>query len=547
MMSVSRLQRNASRGPTPQAREEPGVSPRVQLIGITKRFGDNVANDNVTLDIRAGEVHSLLGENGAGKTTLMKILYGLYRPNEGKILIDGELVSIESPQDAIALGIGMVHQHFMLIPPLTVAENYAIGQTSLLKAWSPREFEQKVLADAASFGLPIDPKARVADLSVGQQQRVEIVRALGRGARVLILDEPTAVLTPQESRELMIALRHLTTRGTSVVFISHKLKEVMEISNRISVLRDGRHIRTVMPAETSERDLALLMIGRNEASIAKKPALAHGAMVLEVRELRVNDERDQEVVRGLSFDLHEGEILGIAGVDGNGQAELSQSLVGLRKIVSGSIKITGRELAGCSPAQVIKAGLGFVTEDRQVFGLFPDMSIADNLAAVRHSWSVFSHGGVLKRKAIKQSADDLVRAFDIRPPDASRPVGVLSGGNKQKVVIARVFAGEPKVLIINQPTRGIDVGAAEYIRQRMLDERAKGTAILLISADLDEVLALSDRVAVIYEGRFMATLAAEDATANRVGLLMAGVDPSSQPRTNSSTLIPSRDERVRSP
>ena len=522
-----------------------GFPPRVELIGITKQFGANVANDNVTLDIRAGEVHSLLGENGAGKTTLMKILYGLYRPNAGNILIDGQPVSIESPQDAIALGIGMVHQHFMLIPPLTVAENYAIGQTNLLHIWSPREFEQKVLADAASFGLPIDPKARIEDLSVGQQQRVEIVRALGRGARVLILDEPTAVLTPQEAGELMAALQRLTVRGTAVVFISHKLKEVMKISDRISVLRGGRHIRTVTPAETSERDLALLMIGRSELSISQKQARAPGAVIMEVRELRVNDERGQEAVRALSFDLREGEILGVAGVDGNGQTELGQSLVGLRKITSGSIKISGREIAGCSPAQVIEAGLGFVTEDRQVFGLFPEMTVAENLAAARHSWPVFSRHGVLKRKAIKRSAEELIRAFDIRPPDPDRPVAVLSGGNKQKVVIARAFASQPKVLVINQPTRGIDVGAAEYIRQRMLDERAKGTAILLVSADLDEVLTLSDRVAVIYEGRFMATLAAKEATADRVGLLMAGLDPSSQPRVSQPAVAEPNDEQVR--
>jgi ABC-type uncharacterized transport system ATPase subunit len=384
-----------------------------------------------------------------------------------------------------------------------------------------------VLADASACGLPIDPKARVSDLSVGQQQRVEIVRALGRGARVLILDEPTSVLTPQESRELMAALRDMTARGTSVVFISHKLKEVMEISDRISVLRGGHHVRTVNPAETNERELALLMIGRSEAPVARRWARAPGGVALEARDLHVLDERGHEAVRGLSFDLHAGEILGVAGVDGNGQTELGQALVGLRKVASGSIKLSGRELAGCSAAQVIKAGLGFVTEDRQVFGLFPELSIADNLAAARHALPVFSRRGVLKRKAIKQAADELVRDFDIRPPNASLPVGILSGGNKQKVVIARAFASEPKVLIINQPTRGVDVGAAEYIRRRMLDEREKGVAILLISADLDEVLALSDRVAVMYEGRFMATLSSDQATADRVGLLMAGITPPS--------------------
>jgi simple sugar transport system ATP-binding protein len=515
----------------------PGLPPRVELKGITKRFGSNVANDDVTLDIRAGEVHSLLGENGAGKTTLMKILYGLYRADEGHILIDGEIASIRSPEDALALGIGMVHQHFMLIPTFTVAENYAVGQSALLRTWSQSQFEEKVVADAAAFGLPIDPTARVADLSVGQQQRVEIVRALGRGARVLILDEPTAVLTPQETRELMTALRGLVARGMSVVFISHKLKEVMEISDRISVLRAGRHVRTVTPDVTSERELALLMIGRNEAPI-KRQASNKGAVVLAVRDLNVRDERAQHAVRDLSFDVHAGEIVGVAGVDGNGQSELSQALIGLRKISAGSVKLCGHDLAGRSPAQMIKAGVGFVTEDRQVFGLFPDLTVAENLVADRHSWPLFSQSGVLKRRTIKGAADELVRAFDIRPPDANRPVGTLSGGNKQKVVIARAFASEPKVLIVSQPTRGVDVGATEYIRRRLLAERQKGTAILLISADLDEVLALSDRVAVMYEGRFLATLPAEEATADRVGLLMAGIDTPAYPQNSAPALDP---------
>ena len=348
--------------------EVSSVPPRVSLVSITKRFGDNVANDAITLDIRPGEIHALLGENGAGKTTLMKILYGLYRPDAGNIFIDEKPVSIRSPQDAISLGIGMVHQHFMLIPPLTVAENYSIGQSKLFNIWSSQKFEQKVLADSSAYGLSIDPRARIADLSVGQQQRVEIVRALGRGARILILDEPTAVLTPQESRELMAALHGLTARGTSVVFISHKLKEVMEISDRITVLRAGRHLRTVTSGETNERELAHLMVGRNESSAPYRRTHSSSLTVLEVSDLRVRDDRGQEAVRRLSFDLHAGEILGVAGVDGNGQTELSQSLMGLRETSSGSIKLLGQELAGRSTAQVIKAGVGFVTEDRQVFG-----------------------------------------------------------------------------------------------------------------------------------------------------------------------------------
>ena len=505
------------------------ASPRVELIGITKSFGDVIANDAITLDIRAGEVHSLLGENGAGKTTLMKILYGLYRPNEGRILVDGQAVTIRSPQDALRLGIGMVHQHFMLIPPLTVAENYAIGQTRQLHLWSPREFERKVLHDAGEVGLPIDPKARVANLSVGQQQRVEIVRALGRGARVLILDEPTAVLTPQETRELMTALRELIARGTSVVFISHKLKEVMEISDRISVLRNGRHVRTLSPRATNERELAKLMIGREEAVMSKPRRKLGGATVLEVRSLHVKDDRQHEAVHDLSFEVHAGEILGVAGVDGNGQTELGQALVGLRRIAAGSVRLEGRELAGISTDDMIRAGVRFVAEDRQVWGLFPELTISDNLIADRHACPIFSRRGVLKRRAIAAAAEDSVRTFDIRPPDPDLPVGLLSGGNKQKIVIARALAHQPKALVICQPTRGIDVGATEYIRQRIIDERTRGAAVLLISADLDEVLALSDRIAVMYEGRFVTILSPDEATPDRIGLLMAGIVPSSDP------------------
>ena len=391
--------------------------PDVQLIGITKRFGNVTANDSVSIDIRANEIHSLLGENGAGKTTLMNILYGLYKPDSGHIVIDGAQVSIGSPQQAIAHGIGMVHQHFMLVPSLTIAENYAIGQTSIVKALSIRDFERRVIDDSERTGLPLNPRTLVADLSVGQQQRVEIVRALGRGAKLLILDEPTAVLTPQESNELMKAFREMAARGTSVVFISHKLEEVMEISNRISILRNGQHIRTVTPSETNKHELALMMIGRDELKIAKRSKAARGKVVLTVRGLNVHDDRGHQAIKDLSLDLHQNEILGIAGVDGNGQTELSQALVGLRVPSAGSVRLDNKELAGRSPAEIIQAEVAFISEDRQTWGLFPELTIAENLIADRHSSYPFGQRGFLHRTAIGNAAKNIVRSFDIRPPD----------------------------------------------------------------------------------------------------------------------------------
>lgn len=498
------------------------TAPQIQMRGITKHFGVTVANDAIDLEIVPGEIHALLGENGAGKTTLMNVLYGLHRPDGGSIVIDGREVEIRSPRDAIALGIGMVHQHFMLVPTLTVVENCAIGRGTLAQRFiaGPIEADMEVIADR--YGLSVDPRSLVEDLSVGLQQRVEIIRALARGVEVLILDEPTAVLTPQEVDELLAGLRTLVDEGKSIVFITHKLREVMAVSTRVTVLRRGQHIKTLPTAETTERELALLMVGKPELPRVQPSAREPGKVALEVRSLDALDDRRQLAVRDLSFALRAGEILGIAGVDGNGQAELAQALCGLRPIARGELMIAGERFTGRSPGQLIRAGLAHIPDDRQRWGLFGDFTVADNLVSDRHSWRPFAVLGFLHPRAIAAHAVRLIKDFDIRPAQKDAPAHSLSGGNRQKVIVARSLARQPHVLVISQPTRGLDVAATEYIRQQILAERNRGAAILLISADLDEVMTLSDRIAVMYEGRFMDILDGDNADVERVGMLMAG-------------------------
>jgi ABC-type uncharacterized transport system ATPase subunit len=504
------------------------MSAILELKGITKRFPGVLANDHIDLTLQAGEIHALLGENGAGKTTLMNILYGLYHPDEGQILVRGQQVRMESPSDAIRLGIGMVHQHFMLIPPFTVTENVMLGDETLRNGvFLDREtVAARIREISEQYGLQVDPHAYIRDLSVGVQQRVEILKILYRKADILILDEPTAVLTPEEVDDLFQVIRGLVARGVSVIFISHKLKEVMAIADRITVLRDGRVVGTTKPAETSVAALARMMVGREVIlTVDKKPATP-GEPVLQVSHLQVLDDRKQLAVNDVSFQVHAGEILGIAGVQGNGQTELVEALTGLRPIAGGKTFILGKETTHATPREILQRGVAHVPEDRQRDGLVLKYPVADNLILNTYYLSPFASNAQIHERAVLASAEELVERFDIRTPSVRTLTSNLSGGNQQKVIVAREFARPIKLLIASQPTRGLDVGSIEYIHQQLVNKRDQGVAVLLVSPELDEILSLSDRIAVMYRGRIMDILPADQVTVERLGLLMAGVQAS---------------------
>jgi ABC-type uncharacterized transport system ATPase subunit len=493
-------------------------APALELRGITKRFGDLVANDGIDLDVRRGEVHALLGENGAGKTTVMRIAYGLTNPDAGQVLVDGQVRAIRSPRDAIRAGIGMVTQHFALVRPMTVAENLALGRSRGLRL-DLDEARRRGTDASERFGIRVDPTARVDELSVGQQQRVEILKALSRDCRILILDEPTAVLVPGEVNALFATLRSLVADGMSVVFISHKLAEVRAISDRISVLRRGRLVGSV-PGVTDERELAGMMVGRPTFGV-ERPAESEaspGPPILRITDLSAKGAQDLPALSEVTLAVAPGEILGVAGVSGNGQTELVELLTGMREPSRGSITVDGVELAGADPARVMRAGVGRIPEDRHA-SLIGDLSVAYNL--VLEHLDDFRRGGRIDEGRVHAHALDLIERFDIRarPND---PVATLSGGNIQKVLLARVLARNPRLLVVSQPTRGLDVGATEYVRSQLLARRAEGAAIVLVSEDLDELFALSDRLVVLYEGRVVGEVSVREADPEHVGMLMAG-------------------------
>jgi ABC-type uncharacterized transport system ATPase subunit len=495
----------------------------LEMRGITKRYPGVVANDGISLDLRPGEIHALLGENGAGKTTLMNILYGLASPDQGEILLAGEPVQIADPADAIARGIGMVHQHFMLVPVLTVAENIMLGLESLRAGIfvDQTEAARRIREVSAQFGLDVDPDARVDTLSVGEQQRVEIVKALYRDARILVLDEPTAVLTPQETEVIFGVLRRLAASGHSIIFISHKLYEVLAIADRITVIRRGKVVGSRDPASTSEDELAELMVGRGVRLTVDRGESHPTDPVLAVRDLSVRDDRNHEAVRGVSFDVRAGEILGIAGVAGNGQDELVQALTGLRRPEGGTVTLAGRDMAGSSVRAIAEAGLAFVPGDRHRFGLVLSFPVEDNLVLTSYYRPPFARGAVRDEAAIDAWAEKTIERFDIRTPSATVAASTLSGGNQQKVIVAREFSRDPRVLVLDQPTRGLDVGSIEFIHLQTIAMRDSGTAVLLVSAELDEILTLSDRVAVMYGGEIVAVIDAGSASREAIGLLMA--------------------------
>ena len=476
----------------------------LELLGITKRFPGIVANDHVDFDLGKGEVHALLGENGAGKSTLMNILYGLYHPDEGEIRLNGKPIRIDSPRDAIDHGIGMVHQHFMLIPVMTVAENIVLATEPTKGPFLDlASAEKRVRELSTQYGLTVRPEAKVASISVGMQQRAEILKALYRGAEILILDEPTVVLTPQEASELFTIIRSLQEGGKSIIFISHKLNEVLEIADRITVLRQGKKIDTVPRQGATREGLARLMVGRDVVLSVEKPPAEPGEPLLEVEDLVVADERGLEVVRGVSFEVKAGEIVGIAGVDGNGQSELIDALTGLRSPAGGKITAAGEDLTSASAREALDAGVGHIPEDRQVRGLVLDFTLAENLALHDYAKEPDSKWGWLYPGRLIERAARLLKEFDVRGGRPQTLAAALSGGNQQKVVIAREVSRDPRILVAAQPTRGLDVGAIEFVHRRLVKERDEGRAILLVSFELEEILSLSDRILVVYEGRIV--------------------------------------------
>jgi len=498
----------------------------VEMHHVSKQFPLVIANDDVTFSVQKGEIHALVGENGAGKSTLMNILYGLFHADSGTITVKGKNVHFLGPGDAIAHGIGMVHQHFMLIPPLTVAENVVLGQEPSRKGFVDTVKANKIVqALSDQYKLKVDPAAKVETLSVGIEQRIEIIKVLYRGAEIMILDEPTAVLTPQEVDELFEILRALKEQGKTIIFITHKLREVMAVSDTVTVMRRGKVVGTVATKNTTRQEIATMMVGRQVLFRVERTPAAPGEIVLEVKDLSALNNKNLPALRDISFSVREGEILGIAGVEGNGQTELAEVLTGLRKAQSGTVELNGQVITNCSPRVIREHGTGHIPEDRQRRGLVLNFTVAQNMVLGIHYRPPFVRDlglDVINFGPIREKAQRLLQEFDIRPADQENLAGNLSGGNQQKVIVAREFDQNPKLLIAAQPTRGIDVGSIEFIHQRLLQARSKGKAVLLISADLEEILSISDRIAVMYEGQIAGTLDPAEATEERLGLMMTG-------------------------
>jgi len=500
-------------------------TPVLEIRNIAKHFPGVIANQDITLKLHRGEILALLGENGAGKSTLMNIIYGLYQPTAGEILVNDKPVVMHNPNDAIALGIGMVHQHFQLVPVMTVAENIMLGSESIKRGLlDTRSVAARIQELSHRYNLDVDPYAVIEDLPVGVRQRVEIVKALYRNANILILDEPTAVLTPQEIEGLFAVMARLREQGTSIIFITHKLKEVLRVADRIAVLRQGRLVGEADPKAATEATLAALMVGREVILTVNKAAAHPGAVVLQLDKISARDDLGHQALRNVSFDVHAGEIVGVAGVQGNGQTELVEALTGLRKVDQGRLLMNGQELTNASPRHIMEVGqICHVPEDRHAYGMVDDYSIADNLVLNTYYQAPYARGLTINQQAIRDHAQALVKTFDVRTPSIDNSGDSLSGGNQQKMVVAREFSRPIKLLVAAQPTRGIDVGSIEFIHQQIVDKRNHGVAVLVVSSELDEILALADRIVVMYKGEVIGIVPRAQATREGLGLLMAGV------------------------
>ncbi|MGM9924070.1 MAG: ABC transporter ATP-binding protein [Bacillus sp. (in: firmicutes)] len=495
----------------------------IEMLNIRKEFPGIVANDNITLQLKKGEIHALLGENGAGKSTLMNVLFGLYQPEKGEIRVNGEKVNITNPNIANDLGIGMVHQHFMLVDTLTVTENIILGkEPTKLGHVDLKDASEEVRKISEQYGLQVDPHAKIADISVGMQQRVEILKTLYRGADILIFDEPTAVLTPQEILELISIMKKLIAEGKSIILITHKLKEIMEVCDRVTVIRKGQGIGTVNVAETNENELASLMVGREVVFKTEKAEAHPKQAVLEIENLTVKDARHVKAVNGLNLTVRAGEIIGIAGVDGNGQSELIEAITGLRKSESGTIKLNDKDITNLPPRKVTESGVGHIPQDRHKHGLVLDFPMSENIVLQTYYKKPYSKFGILDFNAITKKAKEIIAEYDVRTPSESTLARALSGGNQQKAIIGREIDRHPDLLIAAQPTRGLDVGAIEFIHKRLIEQRDKGKAVLLVSFELDEIMNVSDRIAVMYEGQVVAVVDPKTTTEQELGLLMAG-------------------------